>query len=354
MEMKRPVMNPMFVVDRAAVRPSRPSPVRAVLRTVRLFFSLLLVDLRFWRARSRLNVEEGSLAGRFIRGLTYRLLFAPVLVVALVAVLVFWGTHPPRTSGQSDPLSQGNYYDPVLIESDGGLKLHGWLVPVIDARRVLSEREMAIRQKHPAVVLVHDFAASRYQMLPLIAPLHEAGFVVLAVSLRGSDSSSSAGCTFGIQESHDVEAAVQTLRNRTYVDASRIAVIAIGTGANAAMLAAERDPRIAALVLERPYRNSDQVVAEHLAPSQDWLSWLRPLCKWAFEFGYRVDADDLGFDRQGKLMSSRPVLVFGDDAQRLTTLRQPGTGQVVRFLHRALEVAGPLPTAAAEQRPVGR
>lgn len=354
MEMKRPVMNPMFVVERRSATSLRYSPLRAVLRTMRLFFGLLLVDLRFWRARARVTMEEGSLVGRFVRGLTYRLLFAPVLVVGLVALLVFWGTHPPRTAGHSDPLSQGNYYDPVMIDSDGGVKLHGWLVPVIDAKRVLSEREMAIRQKHPGVVLVHDFAASKYQMLPLITPLHEAGFVVLAVSLRGADSSSSAGCTFGILESHDVEAAVQTLRTRNYVDSSRLAVIGVGTGANAAMLAAERDPRIGALVLERPYRNVDQVVAEHLAPFENWFSWLRPLCKWAFEFGYRIDADDLGLDRQGKLMSSRPVLVFADDGQRLTTLRQPGISQVVRFLHRALQVSGPLPTAAAEQQPVGR
>ncbi len=88
MEMKRPVMNPMFVVYRSAPRPPRRSLLRTVLRTTGLFFGLLLVDLRFWRAQRRLTIEEGTLVGRFIRGLAYRLLFAPVLVVALVVLLV--------------------------------------------------------------------------------------------------------------------------------------------------------------------------------------------------------------------------------------------------------------------------
>src|SRR5262249_29813903 len=145
--------------------------------------------------------------------------------------------------------SQGVYYDPVNFLSDDGARLEGWLVPVVDAKKVLEEKDQIIGKRYPAVVLVHDFAGSRQQLLPMVQPLHNAGFVVLAMNLRGTTQSAREAQTFGIKEAMDVKAAVDMLRRRLFVDPAKIAVVGIGTGANAAMIAGRNDPSIAALVL---------------------------------------------------------------------------------------------------------
>ena len=87
------------------------------------------------------------------------------------------------------PLIAELWLDPWRLRflADDGTRLEAWLVPVIDAKRVIAEKEAVIRRKSPAAVLVHDFGATREQMLSLVHPLHDAGFVVLVLSLRGSD-----------------------------------------------------------------------------------------------------------------------------------------------------------------------
>jgi dienelactone hydrolase len=89
-------------------------------------------------------------------------------------------------------------------------------------------------------------------MLPLVRPLHDAGFVVMVVALRGCGASAPAGETFGLLESNDVKAAVAVLRKRPFVDPNRIAIVGVGAGANACVLAASEDAGIKALVLDHP------------------------------------------------------------------------------------------------------
>ena len=108
-------------------------------------------------------------------------------------------------------------------------------------------------------------------MLPLMRPLHNAGFVVLAVSLRGCGESGPAAVTFGLNEAQDVQAAVEMLRRRPFVDGNHIGLIGIGTGATACLLAADRDASLHALVLDHPLHNFDEAVAHHLAPEQSYL-----------------------------------------------------------------------------------
>ena len=163
-------------------------------------------------------------------------------------------------------------------------------MPLVDASAVLVQKEEALRHKHPAAVLVHDFANSRQQMLPLIRPLHQAGFIVLVVGLRGSGPGG-IGSTFGLCESMDVKAAVEMLRRRSFVDPQKIAILGIGTGATAALLAAKDDPQLAALVLDHPLHDAPAAIAQRLIPDQPLLQWMQPLCKWGFELYYRADID---------------------------------------------------------------
>jgi hypothetical protein len=244
------------------------------------------------RRRQQLKIEDGTLPRRIMRGILYRMAFVPVVLVGMVAAIVYANTHPPVYVSSLNPSSEGVYFQPIDYVSQEGLKLEGWLVPVVDAKMIMEEKEKALRRKQAAVVLVHDFAAGREEMLPLVKPLHEMGFVVLVAGLRGRDEMQQVGETFGLNESFDVSAAVEVLRTQAFVAADRIAVIGTGSGATAALLAARRDPAIATVVVHRPIESASDLIAR-IGPEPGWLGWAGTLCKWSFEMAYRVDAEDL-------------------------------------------------------------
>lgn len=338
--MERPIMNPMFLEG----TPQPPPPKRrglgwAVFAILRGVFRLFTLDLCFWRRHSRLQVEDGAAWHRALRGLLYRLLFIPVIIFAVLSGIVWVGSHPSRTNPPGDPMTVGLYYDPVSFSSRDGTRLDGWMIPILDARKVIEQKEKAIKLKHPAVVLVHDHADNRTQVLPLARPLHDAGYVVFVVGLRGSDGGRSA-TTFGLREAEDVWAAVEVARAWHGVDSARVAVLGVGTGANAAMLAAMDHGEIAALVLDNPVTNIDEMLQEQLAPPQPWLKWARPLSKWIFEVAYRVDADDMDFSRCRSALKDKPMLLFDPQNMTSTALQRRGTEQARDFLDKHLKRSG--------------
>ncbi len=331
--MQRPVMNPTYHDDAPA--PARQQRwglwLKVVVRAMRITLELLLSNPFRLRDPSQLRNEVGTPTGRFVRGLFYRLAFVPLIAAAVAALLVYAGTHPSVPLIDKDPITVGVYYDPVTFANAEGNRLEGWLVPVIDAKKVVEERENVLRIKWPAVVLVHDYAESRQQMLPLVRPLHEAGFVVLVTSLRGDGSSGEGGHTFGLHESNDVLAAVELLRRRPFVDASRIAVLGLGTGAIAATFAVERDAQIGALVSLRPPDGSDLLLHRHVIPKR--MPWIAPLCEWTFEIAYGVDANDLNSSARTGERSGSTLLIRNAGSLEDTGL----TERVVDHLYRHLQ-----------------
>jgi pimeloyl-ACP methyl ester carboxylesterase len=237
-------------------------------------------------------------------------IFLPALTVVSAIGLVVQGTHPAPPPAVLDPNSQGCYFESVTITSEDGTELSGWMIPVVDARRVLAEKDKVLKSRRPAIALIHDLGQSPQQMLPLVKPLHDEGLNVLVVALRGCGTARTAGATFGIKEAADVSAAVALLRKTSFVDPNRIAVAGIGTGANAALLAAAKDPSIKTLVIANPLHNCDQAISARIAPRGSELAWMEPICRWTFELMYKVNSDDLNYDRSAPVLKSHPSLVF--------------------------------------------
>jgi len=133
--MQRPVMNPNFAFEAPAPTKPRRKPFGWVWRGVRWLWRFLLASP--FGHRGVFRNEEGTKFSRFVRGLTYRLAFVPVLLVMFLVAIVLAATHPGRSQHGPDPLAYGVYYDPVNFLADDGTHLDGWLVPVLDAKRVL-------------------------------------------------------------------------------------------------------------------------------------------------------------------------------------------------------------------------
>ena len=62
-------------------------------------------------------------------------------------------------------------------------------------------------------------------------------------------------------------------------------------GANAAVIAASRDPHIKATVLVDALSDPETILREHIGPTRRGLRWMQPLTKWTFELSYGVDAE---------------------------------------------------------------
>ena len=334
----RPVMNPTIAVEES--HPKRPwyEMLRPAWRGIRWSARLLVADI--FARQKKLQADLKAPVSRFMRGLCYRLLFLPLGLMLMAAALVYNGTHPSAAAPIIDPSCHGMNYDVVDYFGDGGVKLEGWLIPILDAKRVIAEKDKTLADRRPAVVLLHDYGASRQQMLPLVRPLHDAGYVVLLTTLRGGATGSPAGSTFGLNEAGDAQAAVALLRRTPFVDGRKIAVIGLGTGANAAMLVAQKDTSIAAIVLDKPFRGFDDVLRERIGPSQHWMQWMNPMCEWAFEVAYGVNASDLNLQQSFHTLEGRnttlPVLLF--DAPHPTCLQPSKTAAIIDFLDASLGV----------------
>ena len=316
--MQRPVMDLQYMRETEEAAHAKPPfnwgrftrPLRAVWALLgRLGLKLITCPFR----RTKVPISMPLV----VRGMLYRLMFLPILLTLICTVLVYLGTHPRTFVGQLDPGSIGVYYDPVTLVAADGVRSEAWLAPALDARKVISDRERALRQRSPAVVLVHDMGQTSRQMMPLIRPLHDAGYVVLVVGVRGSGTAEPVGQTFGLNESLDVRAACDMLRRRPFVDPQRVAVVGVGSGATAAVLAREQDPTITGLVLIDLPTDVKAPVKRAMTYNSPLLGWLAPVCRWTFEVAYQVSLADMDTSRMlddldpNKVLQVRGVLSEG-------------------------------------------
>jgi hypothetical protein len=233
----------------------------------------------------------------------------PILLGLTTVLSVFMGVHPSTPAVSADPASQGVYFENANLTSTDGTRLDAWIIPAIDAQRVIDEKDRTLRLSRPAIVLVHDYGRSMQQMLPLVRPLHDEGLVVLVLGLRGTASGSMAAQTFGINESKDVCAAVDLLRQTAFVNGSRIGVMGIGTGANAALIAASRDNAIRVVVLANPLKDRD-AICQRISPMHSGLGFLQPVSERVFEIMCAVDSSEIDYARYAGTLKTRPNLLF--------------------------------------------
>ncbi len=118
----------------------------------------------------------------------------------------------------------------------------------------------AAEEKAPAVILLHMFKSDRSAWAPLVPHLHEAGFAVLAVDMRGHGNSLKPD-KFQLRERAfnrdpslfnsmywDVEAAYAFLANEPGVDMTRVGLVGASIGTSVAIMAASKNPAIDAVV----------------------------------------------------------------------------------------------------------
>ncbi|SDT19193.1 alpha/beta fold hydrolase [Actinopolymorpha singaporensis] len=179
-----------------------------------------------------------------------RWLRLPVLVASAVAGAVLL---PPIVSGVAavnpppvlldklDPGDKGFVYDDVELHTSDGVLLRGWYIP---------------SRNSAAVVLAPDAGMTRSNVLPQAALLAEHGYGVLLYDPRGTGRSEGDAMDLGWTGERDIYAGVKFLAHHYGVRRSKIGVIGLGRGGEAAMAASAHDGRIRAVVAEGVGRRS--------------------------------------------------------------------------------------------------
>jgi Serine aminopeptidase, S33 len=342
--MHRPTMSNSVEPSIDEMRPGRNHPK---WRMVKLVAKSVLKDSPARSRSSAAWVEEASPLWRLIRTCSYWLCLMPVIAALVAASVTYIRTHPQTPPLLTDPHSDGIYFEPVTLTTDDHIQLEGWLAPALDAHQILANGMKALRQRTPAIILAHGFAQSRAQVLPLIKPLHQHGWTVLAIGMRGNGSLTAAGQTFGINEAMDIKAGVELLRHLPLVDDRHIAIVGIGSGANAAVLVADKYPDLDALVLDSPADTGKEAVTNHLASSNPALRWLNPFYTLAFQLGYGLNERDLDLDQYGKVLTDRPTLLMRWTSDAESDLPPQRVQQIVDFLATSL----PAPQAMPDTQP---
>jgi pimeloyl-ACP methyl ester carboxylesterase len=160
--------------------------------------------------------------------------FAVMLVFGLGLLIARVVMHPPSSDGAESTTSDTVVGIDIAIRTVDDLKLGATLISATPGQ--------------VGIVAVHGGTNDRADFLPLVPALRAAGFTTLLLDMRGHGTSESGrGITLGIDEQHDVAAAVQHLRDS---GCERVGGIGASLGASACLLAAASQAQIDALVLQ--------------------------------------------------------------------------------------------------------
>jgi uncharacterized protein len=154
------------------------------------------------------------------------------------ATVMIGGVNVPRPRNSRTPAALDLPFETHRFSSGNGSTVEAWYVPGKD--------------KGLIVVLFHGYAASKSTILNAARVFHELGYGNLLVDFYGSGGSSGSETTLGVEEAHDVAAAVNYVR-KTWPN-RRVVLYGISMGGAAVLrsIAAER-VKADAIILEATF-----------------------------------------------------------------------------------------------------
>lgn len=167
-------------------------------------------------------------------------------LLALSAYMAHVITRPHRPG----PVAAGDIdagLDEVTFPTGDGLTLRGWYWPA--------------DQPRAAIVVAHGFAMTRLELIELARGLQARGYAMLLFDFRAHGASDGRRSTIGAREAEDVVAGVRFLRGRPELRHCAIGVLGVSMGAVAALLAAAREPAIAAVVADSAFTTLHEIAA---------------------------------------------------------------------------------------------
>ncbi len=291
-------------------------PFATVLRAIKNFVFFPLISPLGYTKRFTIHgdmvVVKRRWFMRVVDGLITRLLLTPVLLAIFLFAVVYATTHPTVVEASSSPGAFGCYFKRVNIGSLDDQRLAALYVPPLTVDEMAQDPERAMLQKWPGVVVCHGLGASHDQYLSLTQTLHNAGFAVLMLDMRGQGSSASAAVTYGLRERLDVLAGVKYLRELQSIDRTKVCVVGHDIGAIAALQAAGLDSSLTAVVADGLWPKFDDrargIFTRAFGPGSPRMDWMGPMYTAAFEIALRDRVSQIDTEVIAKSLRLQPVL----------------------------------------------
>lgn len=210
-------------------------------------------------------------------------------------------------------------YEEVRLKSRGdNVDIAGWYIPSDENRRVI----LIVHGRNANRTAILDEGSSEKGHLPDFAlALHNAGFSVMAIDLRGHGDSGPSVWSFGIRERNDVLGAVDWLAEKGYQPGS-IGAYGLSLGSAASIGAAFEDPRIAVLVSDSAFADLNPLIQSQWEAESGLPKLFLYPTLWMVRLRY-------GFD----LTKAVPVNEIDDIADRPILLIHCSTDEEVPVSH---------------------
>jgi pimeloyl-ACP methyl ester carboxylesterase len=303
-------------------------PFATVLRVTRNFVFFPIISPMGYSKKFNIHgdmvVMKRRWFWRVVDGVITRLLLTPVILAIFFFAVVYATTHPTPVQASSSPGAFGLFFKHVSIGSIDDQRLAALYVPPLTADEVAQDPEGALMQKWPAVVVCHGLGASNDQYLSLTQTLHNAGFAVLLLDMRGQGASGSAAVTYGLRERLDVLAGVKYLRELTNIDRTKVCVVGHDIGAIAALQAAGLDSSLTAVVADGLWPKFDDrargIFTRAFGPGSPRMDWMVPLYTAAFEIALRDRVSQIDTEAIAKSLRMQPVLFVARTGQNYSPI----------------------------------
>lgn len=163
------------------------------------------------------------------------------------------------------PAHYGRNYLDVQFSSRDGTTLGGWLLPA--------------EQPKGVVLLCHGIYSTRASLLSKAVWCNQWGYACLLFDFRGRGASSGLGSSLGVNETDDVQAAVDFIKQRPELASLPLAAIGESLGAASLVLSRAADGRIDALFLEACFASLEAAIDRRCR----WMAgpWAKSVKIWA-------------------------------------------------------------------------
>lgn len=209
----------------------------------------------------------------------------------------------PPTPTNPTPSDLGLCAEDVELTAVDGTTLRGWFLPATPGTGAPATEDPATggsatgdpvprrAAPGPAVVVLHGWGSAATDLLPAAPGLVGAGLSVLLIDARGHGRSDPVDFMSLPRFAEDLGTAIAWLRTEPRVDPDRIGVVGHSVGAGACLLAASRDPGIAAVIAIAAMAHPAELIrsSRGLRPAPEPLA-TRVLTTIEDTIGHRFDA----------------------------------------------------------------
>jgi len=240
-------------------------------------------------------------------------------------------TVPRRAVSAATPAALGLAFQDVQFPARvDAVPISGWYIP----------RDSS----HKAIVLVHGKDSNRSNEFGgrfpnLAAALHERGFAVLMIDLRGHGQSGDGRYSFGLNEQRDIAGAADWLRSQGFLPGS-IGVLGVSMGAASSMFATANDPDIGALIEDCGYADINPILAHEWNKASGLPNLFLPSSLLAVRLMYGYDIGAARPVAEVGKIAPRPLLIIHGIADTLIPVVQAEQIKAANPAAELWEVAG--------------